>query len=76
MDIKSEYFKIYNINREEAIKRLSSKVNKITEHGIRAEMTEMLGEDIINKYNLFNIFFPNCTFEIAKDKSLQRKGVD
>lgn len=76
MDTKTKYFKIYNINREEALKRLSVKTKKITEHGIRAEMTEMLGESIINKYNLFNVFFKNCSFEIVKDNSLQQKGAD
>lgn len=72
-NIKQRYFSEFNIDMDKAKKR--ALVN--TENGMITAATEMLGEEIIRKFSLWNTLFPNYqSVKKVTSKKNQREGVD
>ena len=71
--IKQKYFTEFNIDLEKAKKK--ALVN--SENGIVTAATEMLGEEIIKKFRLWNELFPNYqSVKKATSKKNQKEGID
>lgn len=71
--MKQQYFTEFNIDLNKAKKR--ALVN--TENGMITVATEMLGEEIIRKFTLWNELFPNYqSVKKATSKKNQKEGID
>lgn len=72
-DIKKSYFEDFGIDLEKAKQKSKFK----DENGVITKATEMLGEKIIKKYQLFDLkFADNLGFKKECNPTYQRSGID